>query len=291
MKRRLITSIFLAVLYVGLIVPSIAFEPIFYDVLVLIFMFTASYEMMHVIESKYEPAIKPCVYAQVVVGYIAFRVANWLGHGNWGISAVFGSLLLMIIVSFIVVMFSKKTAKYNMKNVLSTIFILIYPLGLLSYLLAVNYVGEAYREAGILFVFGATSLIDSMALFVGSAFKGKKLAPQISPNKTISGAIGGLLGGILSGIIIYLLMSSGFLGMKLIMATPLENLILYTSLGLGVSVACQSGDLIASYIKRFCSVKDYSDFLPGHGGFMDRIDGVLVAGIFVFVFFAIFKLF
>lgn len=288
MKRRLITSIFLAVLYVGLIVPAIAFEPIFYDVLVLIFMFTASYEMMHVIEAKFSPAIKPCVYAQVVVGYIAFRVANWAGHGSWGISASFGSLLLMIVVCFIITMCNKK---YTMKNVISTLFILIYPLGLLSYLLAVNYVGDAYREAGILFVFGATSLIDSMALFVGSAFKGKKLAPEISPNKTVSGAIGGLLGGVLSGIIIYILMNLGVFGMKPIMTTPLENIILYTALGLGVSIACQSGDLIASYIKRYCSVKDYSNFLPGHGGFMDRIDGVLVAGIFVFVFFAIFKLF
>ena len=288
MKRRLITSLFLAVLYVGLIVPSIAFAPVFYDVLVLIFMFTASYEMMHVIEAKFQPAIKPCVYAQVVVGYVAFRVANWAGHGSWGISASFGSLIVMIVIAFIVTMFNKK---YSMANVISTLFILIYPLGLLSYLLAVNYVGDAYREAGILFVFGATSLIDSMALFVGSAVKGKKLAPQISPNKTISGAIGGLLGGVLSGIIIYLIMLSGLWGMKVIMPTPLENILLYTGIGLGVSVACQSGDLIASYIKRYCAVKDYSNFLPGHGGFMDRIDGVLVAGIFVFGFFAIFKLF
>jgi phosphatidate cytidylyltransferase len=288
MKRRLITSAFLAVLYIGLILPSIAVSPIFYDVLVLIFMFTASYEMMHVIEAKFPPAIKPCVYAQVVVGYIAFRVANWAGRGNWGISASFGSIVVMIVISFIVIMFNKK---YSMANIISTLFIMIYPLGLLSYLLAVNYVGDAYREAGILFVFGATSLIDSMALFVGSAFKGKKLAPQISPNKTISGAIGGLLGGVLSGIIIYILMRCNLWGMQPIMSTPLENIILYSVLGLGVSIACQSGDLIASYIKRYCEVKDYSNFLPGHGGFMDRIDGVLVAGIFVFGFFAIFKLF
>ncbi|MBO7310023.1 MAG: phosphatidate cytidylyltransferase [Clostridia bacterium] len=288
MKTRLITSIFLALLYVGLIVPAIAVDAVFYDVLVLIFMFTASYEMMRVIEGKFAPPIKVCVYIQVVLGYVAFRVANWAGHGNWGISASFGTLIIMIVISFIITMFYKK---YTMSNILSTIFILIYPLGLLSYLLAVNYVGEAYREAGILFVFGATSLVDSMALFIGSAFKGKKLAPQISPNKTISGAIGGLIGGVLSGIIIYLLMDAGFLGMQPIMATTWQNLLLYSAIGLGVSVACQSGDLIASYIKRYCAVKDYSNFLPGHGGFMDRIDGVLVAGIFVFGFFAIFKLF
>lgn len=288
MKTRLITSIFLALLYVGLIVPAIAVDAVFYDVLVLIFMFTASYEMMRVIEGKFAPPIKICVYIQVVLGYVAFRVANWAGHGNWGISASFGTLIIMIVISFIITMFYKK---YTMSNILSTIFILIYPLGLLSYLLAVNYVGEAYREAGILFVFGATSLVDSMALFVGSAFKGKKLAPHISPNKTISGAIGGLIGGMLGGIIIYLLMDAGFLGMQPIMETTWQNLFLYTAIGLGVSVACQSGDLIASYIKRYCAVKDYSNFLPGHGGFMDRIDGVLVAGIFVFGFFAIFKLF
>ena len=126
-------------------------------------------------------------------------------------------------------------------------------------------------------------------MFVGSAFKGPKLLPNVSPNKTISGAIGGLIGGVLGGIIIYAISYFHLFGIELIFADTVTNVIFYAAMGLGVSIACQAGDLIASYIKRYCMVKDYSNFLPGHGGFMDRIDGVLVAGIFVFAVFAFVK--
>lgn len=286
MKQRLLTAAFLAVLYVGLIIPALTVNPIFYDVLVLIFMFTASYEMIRVIQNKFAKPVEALVYVQVIIAYIAFRVANHFGQGNWGISACFGSLIIMIVVGFVYNMLSKK---YTMANIISTLFIMIYPLSLLSYLLAINYVGDLYRGAGIVFAFGVTSLVDSMALLVGSTLKGPKLLPAVSPNKTISGAIGGLVGGVIGGLAIYLLSYLNLFNLQLIFTDTLVNILFYAGMGLGVSIACQAGDLIASYIKRYCAVKDYSNFLPGHGGFMDRIDGVLVAGIFVFAIFAFLK--
>ena len=286
MKKRLLTALFLAVLYIGLIIPSLLVHPVFYDVLVLIFMFTASYEMMKVISAKFPEPMKWVVYFHVVFAYVVFRVANHLGQGNWGISACFASLVIMIVVCFIVNMTNKK---YSISNIISTLFIMIYPLSLLSYLLAINYVGDAYRAVGIVFAFGITSLVDSMALFVGSAFKGKKLIPSVSPNKTVSGAVGGILGGIAGGLVIYLFSYYNVFNLTLIAETTTANVLLYAFLGLGVAISCQAGDLIASYIKRYCAVKDYGNILPGHGGFMDRIDGVIVAGIFIFCFFAIYK--
>jgi phosphatidate cytidylyltransferase len=287
MKKRLITAALLAVLYLGLIIPALAVNPIFYDVLVLVFMFTASYEMIRVISNRFAAPIKPCVYTQVVFGYVVFRVANFYGQDKWGISAMFASLVIMLVVCFVYSMISKRT---TVANVLSTLLIMVYPLSLLGYLLAINYLGVTYRSVGIVFAFGVTSLVDSMALFVGSIFKGPKLAPTVSPKKTISGAIGGLVGGILGGLALYFLCKIRFLGLGLVLEGTWQNVLLYCFVGLGVSVACQAGDLIASYIKRYCNVKDYSNILPGHGGFMDRIDGVLVAGIFIFAFFWVFKI-
>ena len=142
MKQRLLTSAFLAVLYLGLLFPALLVNPIFYDVLVLLFMFTASYEMIRVIQNKFPKPLEALVYIQVVIAYIAFRVANYYGQGNWGISASFGSLLIMVVVGFVYNMFSKK---YTMANILSTLFIMIYPLSLLSYLLAINYVGDIFE--------------------------------------------------------------------------------------------------------------------------------------------------
>ena len=180
--------------------------------------------------------------------------------------------------------------RHPIENIMSTMFILIYPLCLLTYLLALNYMGDAYRGIGIVSAFGITSLVDSMALFVGSAFKGKKLLPSVSPNKTVAGAIGGIFGGILGGLIVYLLCYFNFVNLSLFASNSFENVLFFVILGLGVSIACQAGDLIASFIKRFCAVKDYSNILPGHGGFMDRIDGVMVSAIFIFAMFAIYKL-
>ena len=202
MKQRLLTAGFLAILYVGLIAPALLINPIFYDILVLIFMFTASYEMVRVIQHKFPRPIEPLVYVQVVIAYVSFRVANYFGQGNWGISACFGSLLIMVVIGFVYNMFSKK---FTMANILSTLFVMIYPLSLLSYLLAINYVGDVYRGSGIMFAFAVTSLVDSMALLVGSVVKGPKLIPSVSPNKTISGAIGGLIGGVVGGLVIYIL--------------------------------------------------------------------------------------
>lgn len=287
MKKRLLTSLFLATLYLGLIIPALLVHPIFYDVLVLIFMFSAAYEMMNVISAKLAPPMKVCVYLNVIVNYVVFRLANFWGQGSWGISACFVSLLGMFVICFVYCMF---TTKFGIENIMSTMFILIYPLCLLTYLLALNYMGDAYRGIGIVSAFGITSLVDSMALFVGSAFKGKKLLPSVSPNKTVAGAIGGIFGGILGGLIVYLLCYFNFVNLSLFASNSFENVLFFVILGLGVSIACQAGDLIASFIKRFCAVKDYSNILPGHGGFMDRIDGVMVSAIFIFAMFAIYKL-
>ena len=117
------------------------------------------------------------------------------------------------------------------------------------------------------------------------------MLPSVSPNKTVAGAIGGLFGGVLGGLLIYLLCYFNLVNLSLFASSSVENVLFFVILGLGVSLACQAGDLIASFIKRYCAVKDYSNILPGHGGFMDRIDGVMVAAIFIFAFFEMYKLF
>ena len=96
----------------------------------------------------------------------------------------------------------------------------------------------------------------------GKTFKGQKLT-KISPKKTISGAIGSLILTtiVVSGLIYYF---SNNLNIKII------------AISIFISLACQSGDLFFSYLKRKAKVKDTSNFLPGHGGVLDRIDGIIV---------------
>ena len=116
-------------------------------------------------------------------------------------------------------------------------------------------------------VFVAAWMCDVFAYFTGRLFGKHKLAPHLSPKKTIEGSVGGIVFAIL-GCMLY-----GFIIEK---ATALEaRYLVLALLGLVLSVISQIGDLWASLIKREHGIKDYSQILPGHGGVMDRFDSIL----------------
>jgi phosphatidate cytidylyltransferase len=118
--------------------------------------------------------------------------------------------------------------------------------------------------AAILFLFALVWATDVVGYFAGRAVGGPKLAPKISPNKTWSGAIGGTLGATLAGVGV-----AKFAG--------LDHLVAIAVVALALSVAAQAGDLFESAIKRRFGAKDAGRLIPGHGGFMDRLDGFIVA--------------
>jgi len=116
-------------------------------------------------------------------------------------------------------------------------------------------------------------LSDIGGLICGKIFKGKKLT-KISPNKTISGSIGSFMFSMLLIPFFY----------KVQIDQSLVNFFLITII---ISLTSQLGDLFISLLKRKAKVKDTSDLLPGHGGVLDRIDGIIFAiplGIFLFIF-------
>ena len=115
-------------------------------------------------------------------------------------------------------------------------------------------------------------LSDIGGLICGKIFKGKKLT-KISPNKTISGSIGSFIFSTLLIPFFY----------KIHIDQNLLNILLITII---ISLTSQLGDLFISFLKRKAKVKDTSDLLPGHGGVLDRIDGIIFAiplGIFLFI--------
>jgi phosphatidate cytidylyltransferase len=121
------------------------------------------------------------------------------------------------------------------------------------------------------FVVAFTS--DAFALFGGMLFGRRKLAPELSPKKTVEGAVSGLLGSIVStliyGVIIHLVFQTE-------VCYPI--LVVYAGLG---AVLSQFGDLAFSYIKRQYGIKDYGNIFPGHGGVLDRFDSVIFCAPFL----------
>ena len=116
-------------------------------------------------------------------------------------------------------------------------------------------------------VFIAAWTCDIFAYFTGRLFGKHKLAPHLSPKKTVEGSIGGIVFAIISCSLY------GFIVNKVTGLRP--NYIILSVIGLALSVFSQVGDLFASLIKREYGVKDYSKMMPGHGGVMDRFDSIL----------------
>jgi phosphatidate cytidylyltransferase len=119
------------------------------------------------------------------------------------------------------------------------------------------------QEEGIVFTFWALALVwvcDIGAYFSGRAIGGPKLAPAISPNKTWAGLAGGVLLAGAFGAAMHV-----FYGLpwRLTLATPV------------LAIVAQSGDLFESWLKRRAGVKDSGNLLPGHGGILDRLDGLV----------------
>ncbi len=124
----------------------------------------------------------------------------------------------------------------------------------------------------ILFAFFCAWWTDGFALFAGKAFGKHKLAPNISPNKTVEGAIGGVIGNALMCALLWYVFKTKF---NLSAHITIEWVLCSA---VALSVISMFGDLAASTIKRHSGIKDFGNLLPGHGGIMDRFD----SSVFVF---------
>ena len=169
---------------------------------------------------------------------------------------------------------------FGLKDLLGTAFILIYPLGIFSTFFFINH--SKYGLLGIFLALLVPIMTDTMAYFVGVTCKGKKLCPNISPKKTISGAIGGLLGGIIGAMLVFVLfdvtgifVNFNNVGLLKLTDSLLTSGFIYAIFGLVGGVLSELGDLGASWIKRKAGIKDFGKLFPGHGGMMDRLDSII----------------
>tara|TARA_B110001450_G_C17321245_1_gene359525 strand:- start:42 stop:593 length:552 start_codon:yes stop_codon:yes gene_type:complete len=169
------------------------------------------------------------------------------------------------------IFFKKKLSDSLLRFTFKTI-ALIYLVLFCSIVLSVE-IKSAGLEIVILYPLLVSIGTDIGGLVFGKVFKGKKLS-KVSPNKTVAGSIG--------SFIFSLTLIPFFLDMMSFYNLQLLDLIFVTLL---ISLISQVGDLFISLLKRKAKIKDTSNLLPGHGGFLDRLDGVLFSipfGIFLF---------
>lgn len=310
MKQRLITALILNVV-VALIFVLRQFVSVYiFDALLCLVIIISANEVARVFNRSGRLNDSTLITIYPVLSFVAFYFGMKYQLNIWYILLInLGVILALMIVEIFVVLFTKKKlqaefektkltntfAKFCTNKVLLTGFLMLYPSVLLSSLYFMNHI-SAFEYLSIA-KFGSsidfslffmllpiltTVATDTFAYLVGSLVKGPKLCPLISPNKTISGAIGGILGGIIFAFGIYGI----FIACGLIESTIAPYVIvIYAVLA---SIISEIGDIFASIIKRKARTKDYSSIFPGHGGFMDRLDGISFNVLFTLIFFMLF---
>lgn len=162
--------------------------------------------------------------------------------------------------------------RYSLLDIAGTLMGTLY-VGLMCYFYLLRTLPDGW--IWLVFMFAGTWACDTVAFFIGKAFGRRRIAPVLSPKKTLEGAVGGLLGSV---IIAYLFV-------RIYPFLPLPKLLL---LGFMLGVAAEVGDLLESAFKRQAGLKDSSTLIPGHGGILDRFDSALFTAPLVYYYVRLF---
>ncbi|ABY92941.1 phosphatidate cytidylyltransferase [Thermoanaerobacter thermohydrosulfuricus] len=179
---------------------------------------------------------------------------------------------VLVIIAMMLFLLFLTNKKYNLKDYALTLMGIIYIPLFFLYIQKLREMPEGMYI--VWFVFIVSWMTDTFAYFTGRFFGKHKLAPTISPKKTIEGGIGGIIGSTISCAVFAWLF-------------PQSNVSIYLSVIIGLlgSIIAQCGDLIASFIKRNCYIKDFGNTIPGHGGILDRFDSILFVSPFIYFIF------
>ena len=180
----------------------------------------------------------------------------------WLFTLIFVSLVLFIEFNNLVNKIWKKEKKTILKfNIFSSLFLLI--------LIYVSYESYNNPPTGLVFIILICIFSDTGGYLIGNLIGGKKLT-KISPNKTISGSIGSFLFSLMPIVIFW-----GLYNFTNDLSFKADSSLKLIPICLFLSLICQLGDLFISYFKRKAKVEDTGSILPGHGGLLDRIDGII----------------
>jgi phosphatidate cytidylyltransferase len=273
LKRELAAAIAIpAVLAVLFLLPPIAFH-----VLVAAVALAAQWELYRLAEKTGHPAAKTVGMGGGVATLLFFplfwssRDVSILNHYfTPDATLLVAGALAIVFLASVAPLFSGVSPAAALGSAAATVFGVVsvaLPATAMCYLRASGMEEEQFGSRALLFLLLIVWGCDSAAYYGGRRFGKRKLAPRVSPNKTIEGTISGLVGATVIGAVAgtwWLLPEFG----------PLRG----AAAGAVASSAGQIGDLVESLWKRGAGVKDSGTFLPGHGGFYDRIDSLLYAG-------------
>lgn len=320
MKKRVYTSIAIVLSLVLLFVLKIFVSDYFFDAFFGILACIACFEMSRLLSKTglYN-------YQGLAIFFPSLLLAcNLVGvfySGNtndifWVLYTILIDIGIMVVVAFCAFLFGlcrrKSTlnemtvreiknmavSKFAFKKALNTLICFVYPAFLFLFFVFLNHFNELPLskleniDTNVSVFVVMTALIipmftDTFAMLTGSVIGGKKLCPNISKGKTISGAVGGVVWCVLFGACVYLVFGCIESFAPFMEIFPIWAYLIIVFLG---SIIAQAGDLFESVIKRRAGVKDSGKLLPGHGGLLDRIDSYMFIAPYIMIAFWIFAI-
>ena len=317
MKKRLISGFaFILILAVAFVLKFFV-SNYFFDVAVLALAVIASYEASKLFSKmgKFNDKFMATLFPAVLMVGLLVCISNESKIGLiYTIIIAVALMLIMFALTFAIPFIYYKSTKIEMKTrkmdklpvwkysllkALNTAVCFVYPGFLMLFLTLINHFEDFSSTFNVvsgqggylslfvlLMAFFVPIITDTFAYITGGIFGGKKLAPKVSPNKTISGAVGGLVWCVFLTITMFCIFNS-IPTMSVMLQSAGINLWKVAIISAIGSVLGQAGDLFESYLKRSANVKDSGKIMPGHGGMLDRFDSHLFVAPFIFIAFSI----
>lgn len=277
MLKRAVTAIVLVGYAFAMLYLGTAVHYGFLDALIMSFAFVGTYEMYHTFrKSEY----KNSWGAPLLLCVAIYPLWYFLGYKGILIALSLSICLALAVFTF--------KAEMELKDLLATIFSLIYPMALVSLAFALSREFPCGGTFAISFAIFLPVFSDTFAYFVGSTLGKRKLCPSISPKKTVAGAVGGLLGSVLCAVTFFLLFDLYAVipvGYVTFSDSVAVRAVVFVVLGIVGGVLAEIGDLAASRIKRTMNIKDFGNIFPGHGGVLDRLDSIMFTLVMLFTAF------
>lgn len=269
MKQRIITALILA----PLIIAGIFLLPFFYFVLMLLGVVGLSlWEWSQFVtpKARNKSLFFLLAGALACVAIMPMQPYELGAFGQSSFSFILSGVIWWLIASLLTITYPSSAKHWQDSPLLKGIFGLISLMPFLwsvAVLRAIDYdVNVYYGAKMVLFVCLLVWSADSGAYFAGKSLGKHKMAPRVSPNKTIEGLVGGIIAAIIVGFVFADLLSLDF------SSTPAMMVIILATVVISVM-----GDLVESMFKRVANIKDSSNLIPGHGGVLDRIDSLMAA--------------
>lgn len=267
MKQRVITTAWMLALFI----PILFMGKIFLVILTSVLAYIGTFELIRLFGTKNEDLNRYRYTMPIFSAIVPFLTYFEIVYGL--------TLLVPYIVIIFLVLTSIPVLKHERlaQNSVYLFFAILY--GGIAFGLAIS---NRYLDDGLkkfIYILLSVTMTDMFAYFIGIKWGRHRLAPTISPKKSIEGSIGGtVLGTTIASLYVFLFDVTLFPDVQ----GALEVILVIVSTIL-LTIIVQIGDLVASKIKRAYDVKDYGNIFPGHGGVMDRFDSLIFAGLTFYV--------